>query len=275
LGQHAIGAFFVKEFHDLMLTKDQLLQKREDLSPFLIHLTRTGDVRLYKDIYGLPQDNRHPLEAKQSLESIIKNKTIKAVSPYGYFNFKVKQERANGTFRNPESRVERKWLMSVCFTETPVDHVYLQCQQIAGRQLHFQPYGLAFFEQSVRRRKGNPIFYAETTNQLIRSAWDQIPTLPNCSDFKGIMPLVEGFGPPWYQGRFSPSEIDFRWEREWRVAGHFKFDFGDVAFGLCETDAIPHFEKLVGGAFPFVDPTQTMKIVKEKLKKWPKLNGLK
>ncbi len=260
-----------------MITKDQLLQMRGDLSPFLIHLTRTGSVRINKDIYPMAKTDRLMLDAKLSLESIIKDKMIKARSPYGYFNFKVNIKRADGSFTNPGSLVDRKWLVSVCFTETPVDHVHLQCQEIVGRQLHFQPYGLAFFEDSVRRNGGNPVFYVDTLNQDIRTAWDQIPTLPNCSNFKGIMPLVEGFGPPLYtyQKQLTPKEIDFRWEREWRIAGHFKFDFSDVAFGLCKTDAIPYFEKLVGGAFPFVDPTQDMNIVKQKLKSRPRLQNLK
>jgi len=111
------------------------------------------------------------------------------------------------------------------------------------------------------------------------------------------MPFVEGFGRPLYQymGQSTPNEIDFRWEREWRVGGHFKFEFSDVAFGLCKgadisnfefefSDVafglckgadISNFEKVVGGAFPFVDPTQDMKIVKEKLNKWAKLKDLK
>jgi len=260
-----------------MINKDQLLQMRGDLSPFLIHLTRTGSVRVNKDIFPNAKTDRLTLDAKQSLESIIKDKMIKARSPYGYFNYKVNIKRADGSFTNPGSLIERKWLVSVCFTETPVDHVRLQCQAIVGRQLHFQPSGLAFFENSVRREGGNPLFYVDGANESIKFACDQIPTQPNCSNFKGLMPFVEGFGRPLYQyqAQSTPNEIDFRWEREWRVAGHFKFEFIDVAFGLCKTNEISHFEKLVGGAFPFIDPTQDMKNVKEKLKSWPKLKGLK
>ncbi len=258
-----------------MINKEQLLQLREDLSPFLIHLTRNGFVSVKKDIFPNAKSGTVSLNARQSLDSIIRDKMIKARSPYGYFNFKVKLKKANGKVSNPHSLIERKWLTSVCFTETPVDHVHLQCKQISGRQLHFQPYGLAFFEDAVRKQGGNPVFYVDSTNQNIRHAWDQIPTLPNCADFKSIMPLVEGFGPPFYKRFDSPNEIDFRWEREWRVPGHFKFDFSDVAFGLCKAPDISNFESMVGGSFPFVDPTEDLANVKAKLKNWPKLKSFR
>jgi hypothetical protein len=91
---------------------------------------------------------------------------------------------------NANSLVQRKWLLAACFTETPIDHVYLQCQQIQGRQLHFESYGLAFFEQTVRAKGGNPIFYVDTTNRGIRNSLDAIPQSPICQQMKGMMPFA-------------------------------------------------------------------------------------
>ena len=176
---------------------------------------------------------------------------------------------------NPHSHVRRDWLRSVCFTETPIDHVQLQMQAIYGRQLHFEPYGLAFRESVVRSVNGNPVVYIQTTNQNIRGAFDALAVNPLAHVFKSMMPLVEGFGPPWFQRQTGPQEIDFRWEREWRVVGDFSFTLSDVAFGFCPEHEITYFENIVGSAFPFIDPTGDLKLVKKKLRKSHNLADLK
>jgi hypothetical protein len=257
------------------ITKQQLLEKRGDLSPFLIHLTRSGDLKLHKDIHSLPQDTVIQITGKISLENIIAKKRIEAKSPFGYFNFKVPLPRPNGQVINSNSHVKRDWLRSVCFTETPLEHVVLQMQTIQGRQLHFEPYGLAFKEQVVRGANGNPVHYVQTTNKNIRDGFDKLAQDPLAHSFKSFMPLVEGFGPPWFQRYAGPSEIDFRWEREWRVVGDFSFTLSDIAYGLCNTPDIIFFENLVGNAFPFIDPLGNLQTNKAKLLSYKHLNDLK
>ena len=258
------------------ITKQELLERRGDLSQFLIHLTRTGDLKLDKDIHGLSQDSVVQVSARQSLESIIRSRRIEARTAFGYFNYKVPFKRANGVVLNQNSNVRRDWLRAACFTETPLDHVHLQMQEIYGRQLHFAPYGLAFREAVVRGANGNPVFYVQTTNQNIRTAFDLLATNPLASQFKAMMPLVEGFGPPWFTRYTGPSEIDFRWEREWRVVGDFSFSLTDVAFGFCPHLEIPAFESLVGNTFPFVDPdASALGGSKTRLRSYPHLADLK
>lgn len=258
------------------VTKQQLLDSRGDLSPFLIHLTRSGDLKLDKDIYSLTQDKVIQITAKTSLEAIIKSRRIEAKSAFGYFNYKVPYKRADGKVLNSTSHVRRDWLRSVCFTETPIDHVHLQMQPIYGRQLHFEPYGLAFKEEVVRGLNGNPVLYVQTTNQNIRLAFDQLVTQPLAMAFKSMMPLVEGFGTPWFPRPYGPNEIDFRWEREWRIIGDFSFTLSDVAFGFCQSADISYFESMVGGVFPFIDPSQkNIQAAKQKLKQHKPLSNLK
>lgn len=256
------------------LTKEQLIEKRGDLSPYLIHLTRTGKWKRWKDIYNIPSDDFQPVNAKQALEDILNGRKIEARTPYGYFNFKVPYQRGTQTL-NQNSQVQRAWLLSACFTETPIDHVYLQTLNIQGRQLHFQPYGLAFSENVVRGKGGNPVFYVDTTNRRIRMSLDTIPTSSVCQSMRPMMPFIEGFGPPWYQSARGPSDIDFRWEREWRVAGDFDFQIEEIAYGICPENEVTHFETLTGNTVPFVDPTQHMELVKMKLRSYPKLTNLK
>lgn len=253
---------------DMPLTRQDIKALRGDLSPFLIHLTRGGNYREWADLHNRPQNNNVTLNAKQSLLDIIQGSEIEARSPFGYFNFKVP---FNGANRN--SRVNRSWLLSVCFTETPVDHIYVQCEVIQGRQLPFEPYGLAFFEAAVRSRNGNPVLYFDSSNQQIRNSLDTITTLPNCQSFSSMMPLYESFGPALY-GR-GTTHIDFRWEREWRVRGNFNFNLGqDVAFGICPEDEIAFFEQQVNSAFPFIDPRKPTGLLRLKLRQHPPLAGL-
>lgn len=257
------------------MNRQELLEKRGDLSPFLIHLTRSGDLKLDKDIFSLPQDRVVQITAKDSLGAIIGSRRIDARSAFGYFNYKVPLKRADGRVLNSTSHVRRDWLRSVCFTETPLDHVYLQMQTIVGRQLHFESYGLAFRESVVRGANGNPVLYVQTTNQNIRSGFDRLAVDPLAHHFKAMMPLVEGFGPPWFPRYGGPAEIDFRWEREWRITGDFSFTLSDVAFGFCPADEIAQFETLVGGTFPFVDPLGNLEANKTKLRGWAHLRDLK
>lgn len=116
------------------LTRKELLEKRGDLSQFLIHLTRSGDLKLDKDIYSLARDQVVQVTAKTSLAAIIKSRRIDAKSAFGYFTYKVPMTRADGRNINANSLVKRDWLRAACFTETPLDHIYLQTQKVFGRQ---------------------------------------------------------------------------------------------------------------------------------------------
>jgi len=257
------------------ITKFELLAKRGDLSQFLIHLTRSGVLKLDKDLYSLDTDDTKEIAAKTSLEDIIKAKRIEARSAFGFFNYTVPFKRADGSVKNEESQVKRDWLRATCFTETPIDHISLQTYKISGRRLHFENYGLAFKEEVVRNRNGNPVFYLDTNNRSIRKALESIVVTPLAESFKSFMPLVEGFGAPWFPSYYAPKEIDFRWEREWRVCGDFSFAVSDIAFGICPVSEISHFEKMLGNQVPFVDPKSDLVGAKKKLKKFARLADLK
>lgn len=251
------------------LNQQDIKDLRGDLSPFLIHLTRNGTYKRWADIHGLLRDDFKTLEPKDSLISILKDKKIQARSPFGYFNYKVPQG-AN----NPRSGVKRDWLKSVCFTETPVDHIYVQCESIYGRRLEFKPYGLAFFEETVIEKKGNPVMYFHSNNTGIRAALDGVATTQNCQSFADLMILYESFGPHLFQKRFSAPNIDFRWEREWRVRGDFSYASQGVAFGICPEEEIAAFEALVQNQFSFIDPRRPAGLIKKKLRKDARLKGL-
>lgn len=244
------------------ITKSEILAGRGDLSPFLVHLTRTGRIKLPTDIYGLSSDDNRPVFAKKNLQSILEKSVIKAISPFGYFNYKVRLECHGRPTKNSNSKVQRKWLRSVCFTETPIEHVHFQMRDITGRNLHFEPYGLTFWESAIRKKGGNPLFYFDSTNEAVIASLDAVAISNDCERFKNTLPLYECFGPSLYPPK---REVDFRWEREWRIVGDVVFTASDVAFGICAHEDIPYFEDLVQHKFPFVDPRDDIVMVKKKL----------
>ncbi len=250
---------------------------RNDLSPFLFHLTRTGPVTVRKEIFPqLTQDQIVNRTAKFRLEQVLTAKTIKAISPFGYFHYKVPIPRRLGFgMTNPGSNVQRQWLKAVCFTETPLDHIQIQMQSIYGRQLNFEPYGLAFNEDFIRRKGGSPVMYFDSGNHGITGALNAMAVSQDAHKMKELMPLYEGFGKRYYG---IGSQVDFRWEREWRAHDDIAFTYADVAFGLCKTVDISHFSALVGSAFPFVDPVgnaQHLQQLKTQLRTFPHLANLK
>lgn len=257
-----------------MTPSEAIRRLRADLSPFLVHLTRSGRVKLWGDIAGRSEDEFLTLNAEASLQRIIKSSRIEAKSPFGYFNFKIPYRKKNGTLINANSRVQRAWLRSVCFTETPVDAIGFQCQFNPTRRCQFEPFGLAFFESPVRKARGNPIFYVDSENADLRSSLDVIPASIVCEGFAPMMPFFECFGKPIYSGGGSAKEIDFRWEREWRIVGDFEFSKLDVAFGLCPEERISGFESLVSRNYLFVDPFWSKERLAEKLSQDERLKKL-
>jgi hypothetical protein len=260
----------------MALNRDQIFQLRQDLSQFLIHLTRTGPVTFRKDIFPqLTQDTTFHRTAKQRLEQLLTGKKILAISPFGYFHYKVPITYSNGHTTNPNSNVKRDWLKAACFTETPLDHIHIQTQPIMGRNLNFEPYGLAFSEGFLKRHHATPVMYFEADNLAVKKSLDQMAVSQDAAKLKSLMPFYESFGPRIYG---TGADVDFRWEREWRVTNHVSFDWSDVSFGLCRESDIPHFSNLVGNTFPFIEPPSTpqqSQQVKQYLRTFPKLANLK
>ena len=179
--------------------------------------------------------------------------------------------------KNTDSKIQRGWPRSVCFTtETPVNHIYIQFEKISGRQYPFQKYGLAFFEEAVRQKNRNPIMYFNSQNKYARESLDSIPVSNKCEEMKYILPFYEGFGPRLFSGSSPSGEVDFRWEREWRIAGNFSYCLkNDMAFGICPYSEINKFENLVFDNFQFIDPSpKYLEEMKEKLRLNDKIKEL-
>jgi hypothetical protein len=228
---------------------NDILLFREDISPFLVHLTRTVSEKL---------------SAKEVLVKIIEERQLQpgdnlvSDARFGMKTYGVKKEDL------------KKWFGALCFTETPINEIHCLLE-IADRQVELQPYGLVFLKSRLQGRSVSPVFYINNEcgdmDKAVRALCSISKDHPE--EAAEILPLISVFGnrftPP--GGTFQTKEVDFRWEREWRLPSmHCPLEFTseDVFVGVCPHSEIDDFEKL----FPkvgFIDPTRNMKWYATKL----------
>lgn len=194
-----------------MATIEDLLQRRTDLSTFLIHLTR---------------DFKDGLTARENLLAMIDGEFITARSPFG-------------PARDYEPHLEGSAATQkvVCFTETPLEHAWMMLEDIENRTVHFQPYGLALTKTTAREADCNPVWYSHmalkkgtfkhfpiaSINALIQDAVQRSRVGDTIDSAKlGEEPIFK-LTPFFEQMGYTPDtpRKEFWWEREWRHIGDF------------------------------------------------------
>jgi hypothetical protein len=179
-----------------------VLNRRTDLSTFLVHLTREhGDGHT----------------AKARLISIIVERKLRAsAQPFGWA---TSVPNTLGTPAVPAEQLNSQHV--VCFSETPLEHTYSLFAPNEGRQIKLEPYGVGLTKMVGRRLGINPVWYIDMTpgrdwtlskalNELVRNAGIGFAASP----VRHITPFVEHMG-TWGPG----SQKEFWWEREWRHVG--------------------------------------------------------
>lgn len=220
---------------------DDLLNRRSDLSTFVVHLTKDGEA-----------------SARENLARILTTRTIEARKPMGWMG--TRRERL-------KDRAHLDAMKVVCFSETPLEHVYSLFQDIPNRQTHLAPYGLAFSKHVVREKGANPVWYV---NMEAGFTWEIAPALDslreaakaNPAGFEAhpaskILPFIE------QTGSWTSTRKDFSWEREWRHRGNFVFRDLDVALVVCPEPEIDEFEEY--GPYAAVDPSWSLERIVERL----------
>ncbi|MGL5864922.1 MAG: abortive infection system antitoxin AbiGi family protein [Dermatophilaceae bacterium] len=122
---------------------------------------------------------------------------------------------------------------AVCFTETPLEHLWMMVEQIDGRAVQFEPYGLAITKTTGRRAGANPVWYTDITPghgwpmKAVNAAVAQAVERADCDGQTNpkvlceepifqITPWIEQMGP-----MNNGDRKEFWWEREWRAVGNF------------------------------------------------------
>ena len=156
--------------------------------------------------------------------------------------------------------IDQAKLKAVCFTETPIDEIFL-FPNIKGKRLQFSSYGLVF---SIEDLVKAPCFAAlvmyfsqpEGDNHYL-----EIMNRMECEfhkSFEDILFLFDRFGTT-----TTRMPYDFRWEREWRKQGDLTNILELSQFGLCPESDIDYFEEKF--SMVFVDPFFSPKQIEKKL----------
>jgi hypothetical protein len=207
------------------MINNDIKRKRDDLSTFLIHLTRKTDKG----------------EAKDNLINIINNFCIEARNPKGLF-YKIDKIKEQ--------------VKSACFTEVPLSNIKHLIGFMPGREVQLSSYGLVFTKDYLVNKGANPVFHINTyySDERKKVIMDVIRGLPP-EQQKEIAPYLDIFG----------ETYDFHWEREWRLNGDLNFRGEDVVVGLCEENDIKTFERITEGKIEFVSPFMSLEEIIERL----------
>jgi hypothetical protein len=215
---------------------EDLLHRRTDLSTFLVHLTRET-----ADANGAIQ------HARDNLLSIIAGTTLEARTPMG----------AGGSYFQTDPNFADTQ-RTVCFTETPLEHVWMMCREIEFREVTFQPYGLAFTKTWARRQGVNPVMYTDITptgrdwlinsiNEMLDAArsgyayrkfgplWQQVSLAD--APIARISPFIEPMGKP------LATRREWWWEREWRRVGNLSFSWESIVAVLVPENEHAAFDR--------------------------------
>jgi len=146
----------------------------------------------------------HLTRTEADLASIVTQGVIEARGAYGVAK---------------SNRLRSACQRAVCFTEMPLAELKRMVPR--GRQ-----YGIVFSKEELRAREGaQPVWYLSDPSPQYAA----IQSLMNASDSSDdpiwrLTPFVEGVRD---LGGGRPN--DWRWEREWRMVGNFRFDINQVA----------------------------------------------
>jgi hypothetical protein len=202
------------------MTKQYATAGREDISRFMVHLTRDFEKNGGKT-------------ARQNLISILLNGQILAANPHCFFNDRVKTNQT----------LAAKFAVA-CFTEVPLNQIHLLSRDIPGRQVKLKPYGIVFTREFIVSAGGQPALYL---NGYGGNQWlhESVTAIYNRSVASGkvvepywrILPFINAMH----------ERYDFTWEREWRVLQGLKFKPRDIVCVILPPDKEQDLKEILAG----------------------------
>jgi hypothetical protein len=234
----------------------EVLNRRTDLSTFVVHLTRDREESADTDT------------AAENLASIIRERRLRALTPMGWA--KALDDP------NDSSRQSQR---VVAFSETPLEQVYSLFAEIEGRSINLRPYGLVLTKIIARMLGVNPVWYVDMTTRGGRD-WEEARALDalresaveagdfHTSPVAKVLPYFE------WMGTWPSNKKEFWWEREWRHRGDLDLtQYQNRIIWLCPEAEHDAFSGLVRAAWPeeltrpptFLDPSWGMEQVVARL----------
>jgi hypothetical protein len=203
----------------------EMTKKREELSTFLVHLTRNTD---------------NGRTAKENLIDIICGRIIEP-------------RNAKGLFYNTQEVSHQ--VKSVCFNETTLGDIRHMIGKFSGRDIQLSAYGVVFSKDFLIQKGANPVFYVNTyASQDRKKAFIETIQQLSVDKQKEIAPYVDIFG---WTGE-GKKIYDFHLEHEWRYPGNFEFEWKDIIFGLCDDEYIDELEQLFEQEIRFISPYMSL-----------------
>lgn len=236
---------------------EDVLNFRNDISPFLVHLTRANNGVATKDILRQIICSKTLLQSKEKISDV----------RFGCIDVSWDEEKKNNLFS------------AICFTETPLNEIHCLLE-IKNRRVNLEPFGLVFIKSNLKNKNVAPVLYLNNygglMDNVIYSLGDLVFNPEYNKELNKIFPLFSVFGNkihPKNADKKAIGQYDFSWEREWRLPycyGNFSIDFSkDVFVGLCPHDDIEEFENIIkektNENIPFIDPTRNAKWYATKL----------
>jgi hypothetical protein len=184
----------------------KIFKDREDLSRFLVHLTRNYDDE----------------SACNNLLNILSSQVIQARNAHCLVMHKL----VNMGF----SDILKKKFNTVCFTETPLTQIN-KLIAVADRKIELESYGIIFWKDDLFNAGASPAVYINAKGTSVdKFLLDEFESI-----FKNIKTLnklkkteVQHYGSiVHYYSLINvvKESHDFMWEREWRHHGNFKFQY--------------------------------------------------
>lgn len=233
---------------------EDILLFRNDISPFLVHLTKNTSKRSAKENlenilkerkleYGLIDEYKAELDKKLRHDDL-KSRIPNFMSPANYCTDLYKLTIKDAI----------KYFHAISFTETPLDQIH-NLLEIGRRNVELEPYGLVFIKKELENKGVMPVWYINNINddkqpiieQIVQALIERSP-----NDAYKILPFIAIFGKGFKRPGSKDVKVDFRWEREWRYVSEnfeFKFDEKDIFIGLCKREDIDYFEENFGNLY--------------------------
>jgi len=220
----------------MSLSIADVLNRRSDLSTFVVHLTR---------------DHGGQDSARSRLERIVAERRLTAGEPRGWA---VGVRNRDGALALTTEQRETQRV--VCFSETPLEHIYSMFADIQNRTYRLRPYGLAVTKMVARRAGINPIWYVDISQGhawRIRTALNTLVEKATgegwFNEIRGLFPVIEGMLTRTDAGGDVTFQREFWWEREWRAVGDVALTgMWDKIVWLCPEAEIPEVAQCVRDA---------------------------
>ena len=190
------------------------LKGRDDISQFVVHLTR--------------DDREHFTKGGQialkNFAKILLEKRIGAFRAHCHFNPQLTKL---------DEAIQAKFHVA-CFTETPLNMLHLLVQDIPGRSIRLEPYGVCFKKRFLVEKGAQQAVYINSYggNSWLKKA--AMKLFRRCTE-GGILEEPEWRLLPFLNS--MSEKYDFSWEREWRVLGDFEFKHSDIVCVVIPNDA--------------------------------------